>query len=64
MTQLHVLQPGLFKALGVVIEMLVDFGLVHQVGEEFLQVALAGHEHEDGRRSLARVVVNDDVQGC
>ena len=52
--QLDVLQLGHLEALGVVVEVLVDLALVHQVREELLQVPLPRHEDEDRRRPLRR----------
>ena len=62
MAQLDIVQCRDLEALRVVIEVLVDLALVDEVGEELLEVALAGDEHEDRRGALAGVVVDDDVE--
>ena len=62
MAQLDVLELGHLEALGMVVEVLVDLALVHQVREELLEVPLPRHEDEDRRRALPSAVVDDDVE--
>ena len=62
MAQFDVLKLRHLEALGVVVEVLVDLALVDEIREELLQVPLARDEDEDRRRTLAGVVVDDDVE--
>ena len=60
--QLDVLEFCHLETFGVMVEVLVDLGLVHQIREELLQVPLTCHEDENRRGALSGGVIDDQSE--